>query len=95
MNVDRPHHPDVEKIPAKPSDATELIRHLLYTALQTESSLISIGVVGPAISFSDGGAGWSKGTFKTNYALYKLRYLLTKLRCMKLQIASSHRQPQR
>jgi len=91
MNVDRPHHPDLEQRPAKPSDATEFIRHLLYTALQIESSLVLIGVVGPAISFSDGGAGWSKGTFKTNYPLYKLCYLLAKLRCMKLQIASSHR----
>jgi len=91
MNVDRPHHPDLEQRPAKPSDVTELIRYILYTALQTESSLVSIGVVGPAISFSDDGAGWSQKDFKMNYPLYKLRRLLTKLGCTKLQIASSHR----
>jgi len=91
MNVDRPHHPDLEQRPAKPSDATEFIRHLLYTALQIESSLVSIGIVGPAMSFSDDGAGCSKKDFKMNYPLYKLRRLLTKLGCMKLQIASNHR----
>ncbi len=91
MNADRLHHPDLEQRPANPSDVTEIIRVLLYTALQTESSLVSIGVVGPAISFSDDGAGWGKKDFKTNYPLYKLRYLLTRLGCMKLQIASSHR----
>lgn len=91
MNVDRPRHPDLEQRPAKPSDVTEIIRYLLNTALQTESSLVSIGVVGLAISFSDDGAGWSKKDFKMNYPLYKLRRLLTKLGCTKLQIASSHR----
>jgi len=91
MNVDRMHHPDLEQTPAKPSDVTEIIRYLLNTALQTESSLVTIGVVGPAISFSDDGAGWSKKDFKMNYPLYKLRRLLTKLGCTKLQITSSHR----
>lgn len=47
MNVDRLHHPDLEQRPAIPVDVTELIRVLLYTTLQTTSSLFSIGVVGP------------------------------------------------
>ena len=91
MKADRLHHPDLEQRPAKPSDVTEIIRYLLNTALQTESSLVSIGVVGPAISFSDDGAGWSKKGLKMKYPLYKLRRLLTKLGCTKLQITSSHR----
>lgn len=91
MKADRLHHPDLEQRPAKPSDVTEIIRYLLNTALQTESSLASIGVVGPAISFSDDGAGWGKKDFKMKYPLYKLRHLLTKLGCTKLKIASSHR----
>jgi hypothetical protein len=91
MNVDRPHHPDLEHRSAKPADVMELIRVLLYTAVQTASSLVSIGVVGPAISFSDDGAGWSKKDFKLNYPLYKLRHRLAKLGCTKLQITSSRR----
>jgi hypothetical protein len=91
MNVDRPHHPDLEHRAAKPADVMELIRVLIHTGFQKASSLVSIGVVGPAISFSDDGAGWSKKDFKLNYPLNKLRHLLGKPGCTKFQITSSHK----
>lgn len=91
MNVDRPRQLDGEEAAARPSDVIELTRFLLHAARQTGASLVSIGVVGHAISFGDDGAGWTKAGFKSDLPARKLRQLLMTLAGEKIQITSSHK----